>query len=491
MRLFEILLSVSSFALLLGICLLKNTVKWIKVILCAASGIMLAVQLCYEGYRWQMFYIYMITAFIILLASLGYFKRSTEPRVENKSKCAFKFLLLILMISSIVLSCYVPVFNLPKPDGLYKVGTQTFHFIDNDREETFTEDKNDKRELMVQIWYPAQNTESKKHEMLFPDNKQTFKKYKEAYSTELKIPQFVFDYWKYIGSNAFENADIMQSSKPYPLVIICHGMGTSRILHSSQAEELASHGFIVAAIDHTYNTIATAFPDGRVTGYKAELTLNDFYSSTSRVGDIWTEDVNFVINQMEKLNSGGRAVKFKEKIDLNNIGIMGHSFGGATAFNAFYNNKKIKAGIDMDGSLYEMGNKDKIAKPFMFMQSEDSIRQKNKEIMNDELKRGKLSRDKYNQIIERQEKENNIINDTIKHGGYSIYIEGTSHYNFTDLQLFSELLKLTGMTGKIKGKRGAYIVNQYVLDFFNKYLKETEGKLMNGPDSKYPEVKFQ
>lgn len=111
--------------------------------------------------------------------------------------------------------------------------------------------------------------------------------------------------------------------------------------------------------------------------------------------------------------------------------------------------------------------------------------------MNDELKRGKLSRDKYNQIIERQEKENNIINDTIKHGGYSIYIEGTSHYNFTDLQLFSELLKLTGMTGKIKGKRGAYIVNQYVLDFFNKYLKETEGKLMNGPDSKYPEVKFQ
>lgn len=144
-------------------------------------------------------------------------------------------------------------------------------------------------------------------------------------------------------------------------------MGTSRILHLSQAEELASHGFIVAAIDHTYNTIATAFPDGRVTGYKAELTLNDFYSSTSRVGDIWTEDVNFVINQMEKLNLGGRAVKFKEKIDLNNIGIMGHSFGGATAFNAFYNNKKIKAGIDMDGSLYEMGNKDKIAKPFMFM----------------------------------------------------------------------------------------------------------------------------
>lgn len=49
-----------------------------------------------------------------------------------------------------------PVFNLPEPTGELKVGTQTFHFVDTNREEIFDEARDGKRELMVQVWYPAQ-----------------------------------------------------------------------------------------------------------------------------------------------------------------------------------------------------------------------------------------------------------------------------------------------------------------------------------------------
>nr|WP_197253813.1 hypothetical protein [Paenibacillus dendritiformis] len=69
-------------------------------------------------------------------------------------------------------------------------------------------------------------------------------------------------------------------------------------------------------------------------------------------------------------------------------------------------------------------------------------------------------------------------------------IEGAAHYNFTDFPLFSGLLRYIGMAGDIKGERGADIIHRYVLDFFNKHLKGNGGKLLQGPSSEYPEVKF-
>ncbi|MGG4106152.1 hypothetical protein AAXB25_19805 [Paenibacillus lautus] len=148
---------------------------------------------------------------------------------------------------------FVYVFHLPKPDGPEKVGTQTFHFTDQNRDEVLTEDQSDKRELMVQVWYPTENSNNNKSEALFPKDKEMFKKYIQTYSNSLNLPDFVFDYWKYSKTNSYENVEILPSASPYPLVLLSHGMGTSRVLHASQAEDLASHRFIVVTIDHTYS----------------------------------------------------------------------------------------------------------------------------------------------------------------------------------------------------------------------------------------------
>jgi excinuclease UvrABC ATPase subunit len=106
------------------------------------------------------------------------------------------------------------------------------------------------------------------------------------------------------------------------------------------------------------------------------------------------------------------------------------------------------------------------------------------------LEEFKNNTDSDNEVIKQLTDELNIMKNVIHHQGNVIYVEGTQHFNFTDLQFYSPLIKLTGITGDIDGKRGSWIVNQYVLDFFNKHLKETGGKLLEGPNDSYPEVKF-
>jgi dienelactone hydrolase len=270
-------------------------------------------------------------------------------------------------------------------------------------------------------------------------------------------------------------------------------MGTSRLLHASQAEYLASHGYIVVTLDHTYNTVATVFPDGRVTGYSSEPMDMDRNTATNKNLNAWSADIKFVLEQVGKMNSGDMTSRFTGKLDMDSIGIMGHSFGGATAFQVSTSLPQLKAGIDLDGSLFNLDQTYDITKPFMFMQSQNFIkmREKSKSGMTDaELERINLSREDFNTIIKNMDKEYRIIEQAVQHGGALVYIQGADHYNFTDFQFYSSLLKLMGLTGEINGSRGAEIVNHYVLDFFDKHLRGTGGVLLQGPNSKYPEVVF-
>ncbi|MBU5351467.1 dienelactone hydrolase family protein [Paenibacillus barcinonensis] len=478
MRWFEVLLVVSCVALLTDLLFIRRSAKRTGFVLAIGSSVILVVQLLVEGYRWQLLLVYIMTALFIIIVLFRHSDKMINLKIGKLLKYSLSSLIVILLVASTLLSVYLPVFDLPKPEGPEKVGTQTFHFTDQNRDEVLTEDQSDKRELMVQVWYPTENINNNKRDTLFPNNKEMFKKYIQSFSASLKLPEFVLDYWKYSRTNSYENVEIIPSATPYPVVLLSHGMGTSRVLQASQAENLASHGFIVVTIDHTYSTFATLFPDGRVTGYTTKMTTID---DRKEIGDIWTKDVEFVINQIEKLNSGAIESQFKGKMDLNNVGTMGHSFGGATAFNVTYLDHRIKAGVNMDGSLNEVENRDDINKPFMFIRSGS---------FEDWLANFENDRNSDDEVTKFLSDELHIMKNVIEHGGNVIYIEGTQHFNFTDLQFYSELIKLSGITGDINGKRGSNIVNQYVLDFFNKQLKGTGGDLIEGANEKYPEVKF-
>ncbi len=494
MRLFEILLVLSNLYLLFSWFFRKEDPRKLWI----ASGIstlIFAGHLVMEGLRWQMAGLYFVTAAFLGRAGYKHIRKSADLKIPKLLTRSAGVFLLVLIILSTLLSVYLPVFKLPEPTGDFEVGTQTLHFVDDSRDEIFTPDPNDKREIMVQVWYPAQNTGNKNPSPVFSDGKAFLKEF----AKEFKIPELLVDYFKYVKSHAYKDGEISSSSASYPLVILNHGMGTSRFFHITQAENLASHGYIVASIDHTYSTAATLFPDGRAASFVTTDEKIDTYETRSKVGKVWTQDVIFTIDQFEKINSGTIQTIFAGKVDLRNIGVFGHSFGGAAAYDSSYDSR-IKAGINMDGTLYGFINKQSLTKPFMFMYSEQAIRlyhmfRPDYVPTDNELKSLGVSKEEYDKSKQNEDMKNGILENeriekTVENGGCLLYISGTNHYNYADMQLISPLSRLIGLTGEIKGERSAYIANQYILDFFNKYLKGTGGSLLEGPSADYPEVKF-
>jgi predicted dienelactone hydrolase len=66
-----------------------------------------------------------------------------------------------------------------------------------------------------------------------------------------------------VRTNAADGAEPGGASARCPLVVLSPGFTSPRSTLTALAEDLASHGYVVAGIDHTYESYATAFPDGR------------------------------------------------------------------------------------------------------------------------------------------------------------------------------------------------------------------------------------
>ncbi|WP_042216175.1 alpha/beta hydrolase family protein [Paenibacillus borealis] len=454
MRVLEIILTVSALLSMFSFVSGKGVLK-VKIALTAVSGTLCAAQLGFEGYRWQMAGVYVIVLLGMILRIAGIIRARSQKLLSTgqkpgksafrrlKSSCAIAGILVV--IGSASLSSMIPVVEIPAPSGPFTVGMQTLHLTDSSRSETQTPDPEDSRELMVYVWYPAAAGNGRQTAPLLPGDRQSNRRLMSAFAGSWGIPSFILDYWAYIHTNAYRNADWLRSEGPYPLILINHGLGTSSLLyHTSLAENLASHGYIVAAVDHTYSTAATLFPDGTVTGFSDSLSADNFIATGTRLGKTWNDDNRFVLSQLKQ--------QFADYIDAEQIGMAGHSFGGAAAYEAMFSIPELKAGINLDGSLYTLTGPSP-GKPFLFIESEDYYKRK-KQIADPDI-----------------DAEEKIMNNAGLNGGGKLYIKGTAHFNFTDLQLYSSLLKYTGMTGSIDVRRSNKIMNQLVLDFFNEHLK--------------------
>lgn len=495
MRLFELLLLLSNVGLFAVTVRIQKERRRIPVFV--ASGIaalLLVIHWMVEGYRVQLIFPYCITILFLATSGYSYFNKTGPRKIPRfLLGLAYTAIAVMLVVTAGLLYAF-PVFRLPEPTGEFKVGTQSFHFVDTNRDEVFDEASDSKRELMVQVWYPAQ-AGTGKYAPLIPDT--PILRYMAA---DYGLPGFTFQHLKYVSSHAYSGAEVSSAQTAYPLILANPGNGSSRFLHTSQAENLASHGYIVAMIDHTYNTFATAFPDGRIT----TSTTNDLFSPnddyrTSRanrdkLGKVLTDDVAFALDQFELIQSGRMPSLLKGRIDLAHVGVFGHSIGGAAAYDASYD-PRIAVGIDLDGGLYRLRDREGLRKPFLFINSESYFEQL-KRVMDHrvytdaKLDRMGSTREWEDQVTEDKKLELERMRETVDAGGRVLYIENTEHLNFADVQFISPLFSMLGITGKIAPDRANSVINAYMLDFFDRYLKNQGGILMKGPDSRFPEVKF-
>ncbi|MFC3800931.1 alpha/beta hydrolase family protein [Cohnella sp. GCM10012308] len=495
MRLFELLLFLSDIGLFALTVFLKKGRRRMPVFV--ASGIamlLLVVHGTVEGYRVQLIFPYCLTILFLAISGYRYFSKSGPKKIPRfVTGLAYAAIAIMLVVTAGLLYAF-PVFKLPAPTGEFKVATQTFHFVDTHREENFDPSRDGNRELMVQVWYPAQAGNGK-YAPFIPDTRIL-----RYMASNYGLPGFTLQHLKYVSSHAYSGAEVSSAQASYPLILANPGFGSSRFLHTSQAENLASHGYIVAAIDHTYNTFATEFPDGRIT----TSNTNDLFSpnhdyrtesgNRDKLGKVLTDDVAFVLDQFELVQSGQIPSRLKGKMDLGHVGVFGHSIGGATAYDAAYD-PRIAVGIDLDGALYRLRDREGLQKPFLFINSQSEFDRLKKVMDNHiytdaELKRMGNTRAWMDQVTEDKKLELERMRETVASGGQFLYIDRTEHLNFTGVQYLSPVFKLLGVTGKIAPDRANAVINAYMLDFFDRYLKNQGGSLMNGPDSRYPEVKI-
>jgi dienelactone hydrolase len=273
-------------------------------------------------------------------------------------------------------------------------------------------------------------------------------------------------------TNAVSDATPAGDQRSLSLVVLSPGFTNSRSSLTALAEDLASHGYIAAGIDHTYESYATAFPDGRVTTCLAR--------QAPRRRDRWERvvagraaDVSFVLGEL----TGARPVwPGTALIDPSRIAMAGHSIGGAAAIHAMLADPRIRAGIDMDGSTVA-GNLDEgLSRPFLFLGKESSYTP------------GKDSAGitgKPGGPASTWERDWRLLTGWKRW----LLVAGAVHASFTDLGLLADQIGLDIGAG-LRGARALDITRAYVRAFFDQHLRGEPQSLLDQPSPRYPEVTF-
>ncbi len=464
MRPLEVSLIVAGLPVALWYAISARRPAWWAHVVTSIAVILGVLQVLVEGYRWQMLPAYAGVCGVLLL-DLARFRRAGRPAR------LVAWPILACFSAALLLGIVYPVFRLPVPDGPYRIGTASYHLIDQNRAEPFSPKPGARREVMMQVWYPADPGAAGKAEL-----------YRSRAETTWES-----SYLTLVRTHALAGVAVAKAQPRYPVVIFdpsWHGVSNQSLF---QVEELASHGFIVAGVDHPYSSGVTVFPDGRVIRARPAKFLDTSSEETLRETDRIAEeevqlraaDLRFVLDSLVKLNEKDGQGFLTGRMDLNRTGILGYSFGGAVAAQACWMDHRFKAALDLDGMLFGESAREGIEQPFLVMSDSSGPPSAA------ELASPRLPRRRWAEIVAKQVEM--IGRDLTNHGGYTVDIRGVSHGNFSDDALFSPLGRLAG-GGSINNRRAMTIINAYTLAFFEEYLNGRPEPLLDEAARRYPEV---
>jgi dienelactone hydrolase len=328
----------------------------------------------------------------------------------------------------------------PRPTGPYQVGRRLLRWVDTSRPEGLTASLEDHREVVAVIWYPAQ-VGTGSLGTYFPDLTQLAPSLRR--SGEIS-PVEVFGL-RLIHSNSYQTAAVSPDLAAYPVVILSPGNGTNVEFYSALAEDLASHGYVVAGLNHPYDVAAVLLADGSPAQFAAQAWPLDIKSRQTFVQeriDVRVQDAIYLPERLQELNLSPGDL-FYGQLDLNAIAIMGHSLGGITAAQACRVDGRFKACLNLDG-LQAGGAFSARAIPPLPLQP-------------------------FMMITKEVQFPPAFISqfDSLVSESYLVQVRGASHDSFTDgPALVPALLPLEGKADRIMAD-----VRAYTLAFFDQVLK--------------------
>jgi dienelactone hydrolase len=356
-----------------------------------------------------------------------------------------------------------------RPAGRFAVGTHEFLWVDQSRGEPFTKDTADRRHLLVRVWYPAEPVPGKEAAPYIGDVNEFPEK-------------SVYRRGEGIKTNSVTDAPFAKGRSRFPVLVYQPGGGTARFIGTFQAEQLASHGYVVVSCDHPGFSETVLFPDGyrfqadtllapKPAGKLRDDALKSWDWLDREVFPTWTADVSYVLDKVEELErTPGQP--FYRRLDLSRIGMMGWSFGGATAVQMSKDDRRVKAVVDQDGQLFgdvwEKGTR----RPVMLMHNggdEKPPKPEDAEVMKELTA---MTKERDRSFLDRSTGDR-----------YEVTIARTQHGHFSDFLLF-----FPPRAGEMDARRAHDIIVAYTLAFFEKYLRGRDSDLLGGPSDKYPEV---
>ena len=259
---------------------------------------------------------------------------------------------------------------LPPLTGEYTVGVTTLHLVDSSREEWFSDDPTDVRELIAKIWYPTVEVDPQ-YRVDYMDEA-TFRWLKEQ--SPIPLVSIPLDAYTYVCPHSYEPAAIAKDVAPFPVLFFSHGYDGVDSIYTSFIEDVVSHGYIVVSINHPYIAGITVFPDGKIIELAPvpRENVQEFFSKSLQTV---IDDVYFVLDEITNINEFDE--NFSGCFDLSKIGMYGHSFGGAATAVCCYEDERFKAGLTLDGVVYDELLPGNITKPILMMLAEGRMNDSN------------------------------------------------------------------------------------------------------------------
>src|SRR5260370_88312 len=160
-----------------------------------------------------------------------------------------------------------------------------------------------------------------------------------------------------VQAHSTSDPDISPEQRSYPVVIMRAGGGALTTDFTTLADDLASHGYIVVGFDAPSRTFVVVLPGTRVvirppTNDPENLQADQANRLINRLLPMWTTDTAFVVTQLGHLNAADPSGKFTGRLDMQRLGMFGHSFGGATAVQFCHDDSRSKTGIELDGPAH-------------------------------------------------------------------------------------------------------------------------------------------
>ncbi|MFF9978492.1 alpha/beta hydrolase family protein [Streptomyces erythrochromogenes] len=347
--------------------------------------------------------------------------------------------------------------ELPRPTGAFAVGRDTLHLVDRERKDPWVATAD--RELMLSLYYPAlARTGSPAPYMTVAEAKAllTDRGQLGDHATPGRVAA--------TRTHSRAGALPRPAAGRCPLVVLSPGFTMPRASLTTLAEDLAGRGYVVAAVDHAYESDGTTFPGGRVLTCKAcEQVFPD--RSLHRVSDGRAQDVRFLLDRLAGPRSAWR---YSWLIDAQRIGMAGHSIGGAAASAAMAADPRVDAGVNMDGSLFTPIPEGGLGgRPLLMLGGDPAL----------------LPPD----FSDTSWEDNWPRLDGWKRW---LTVTGAGHPAFTDWPVLGDEAGYPHPETPLSGTRSQQITRAYVGAFFDLHLRGMPAPRLDGPTEADPEVVF-